>query len=157
MHKVQITVERGKQEILVTRILDAPPALVFKAMTDPVAIPRWWGPGELLTEVEKLEVHQGGKWRIVQTDPAGNSYRFHGVYHDVSPSKRIVRTFEYEGEPGHVILETTVLKNLSDKTALTIQSVFQSVADRDGMVQAGMERGIRESYERLDVLLPQLH
>ena len=65
MHKVQITVEAGKQEIVISRLLDAPPALVFKAMTDPVAIPRWWGPGELSTEVETLEVYQGGKWRIV--------------------------------------------------------------------------------------------
>ena len=156
MHQVQITVEHGKQEVLVTRLLDAPPALVFKAMTDPIAILQWWGPGELSTEVETLEVYQGGKWRIVQTDAAGNSYGFHGVYHEVSPSQRIVRTFEYEGEPGHVILETTILENLSGKTAVTVQSVFQSIADRDGMMQAGMERGIRESYERLDTLLPKM-
>ncbi|MDP4219248.1 MAG: SRPBCC family protein [Bacteroidota bacterium] len=153
MSKTTIIAEPGKQEVTVSRIFNAPPERVFKAAIDPKAIPEWWGPRSLTTEVESLEPKPAGKWRIVQTDPSGNVYGFHGVYHAVVPPKEIVRTFEYEGTPGHVVLETSILENLGGKTKLTIQSVFQSVADRDEMAAAGMEQGILDSHERLDEFL----
>ena len=134
-------------------MFDAPPELVFKVTTDPKAIPHWWGPGILKTVVESFEPKLGGKWRILQTDPGGQVYGFHGVYHTVNKPERIVRTFEYEGMPGHVMLETSTMENIGGKTKLTVQSVFQSVEDRDGMVASGMERGVTESHDRLEALL----
>ena len=71
----------------------------------------------------------------------------------------MIDTFEFEGLPekGHVSLETARLEELpGGKTKLTIQSVFQSVADRDGMMQGGMEGGVKESHERLDELLEKM-
>jgi uncharacterized protein YndB with AHSA1/START domain len=91
-------------------------------------------------------------------DQDGNEYGFHGVFHEVSPV-RVIQTFEFEGLPesGHVTLETTKLEALPNgRTKLTSQSVFQSVSDRDGMIQAGMERGVNEGYERLDEILEKL-
>lgn len=83
---------------------------------------------------------------------------FHGVDHEVSP-ERIISNFEFEGlpEPGHVLLDTLKLEELPDnRTKLTDQSVFQSVEDRDGMMQSGMEQGINESYDRLDEVLEKM-
>jgi hypothetical protein len=71
----------------------------------------------------------------------------------------MIQTFEFEGLPerGHVILDTMRLESLpGNRTRVTIQSVYQSVADRDGMVQSGMERGVSEGYERLDEILEGL-
>ena len=131
----------GKQEIVGTRTFDAPRDLVFKTMTDPNLVPRWWGPRNHTTKVDEMEVRPGGRWRYVQHDTDGNEAAFHGVYHDVSAPERLVFTFEFEGVPGHVLLETVTLEEVDGKTRLTDQSVFQSVADRDGMVASGMESG----------------
>ncbi|HRN68963.1 MAG TPA: SRPBCC domain-containing protein, partial [Promineifilum sp.] len=87
----------------------------------------------------------------------GNVYAFHGVYHDVVAPERIVQTFEYEGMPGHVVMETAVFEDLGDgKTRVVTQSVFQSVEDRDGMAASGMEVGVNEGYERMNELMATL-
>ncbi len=155
MNTTRITAEPGKQEIVITREFDAPPELVFKAHTDPKLFVQWIGPRGLTTTLKTFEPVSGGKWRFVQTDQDGHTYGFHGVFHEVS-SEHMVQTFEYEGLPerGHVQLDTLRLEALPEgRTRLTAHSVFLSVADRDGMVASGMERGVREGYERLDEIL----
>lgn len=158
-NKTTITAEPGKQELFVTREFNAPRDLVFKAHTDPSLFAQWMGPRDLTTNLETFEPVSGGKWRFIQKDQDGNDFRFHGVFHEVSP-ERIIQTFEFEGLPesGHVILETLRLEDLPNgRTRLTTQSVFQSVADRDGMIQAGMEYGLNEGYEQLDEILEAMN
>jgi len=155
-NKTKITAEPGKQEIFITREFDAPRELVFKAHTDPKLYTQWLGPRELTMTLEKFEPRDGGSYRYIHEDQAGNKYAFHGVNHEVLAPERIIGTFEFEGLPekGHVILGTLKFESLpGDRTRLTSQSVFQSVADRDGMLRSGMERGVNEGYERLDELL----
>jgi uncharacterized protein YndB with AHSA1/START domain len=156
MAKTEYQIEPGKQEIRVTRVFDAPRDLVFKACTDPNLLARWWGPRRYTTTVDKMEVKPGGMWRFVQKDPAGNEFAFRGVYHEVTAPRRTVQTFEFEGVPGHVLLDTATFEDFDGKTKLTQQSVFQSVEDRDGMVQSGMEEGSTESMDRLAELLAEL-
>lgn len=111
------------------------------------------------TTLEKFESKNGGSWRYIQRDEKGNEFAFHGVNHEVLPPERIIGTFEYEGlhETGHVILETAKFDVLPDnRTKVTSQSVFQSVEDRDGMMQSGMEEGVNDSYDRLDELLEKM-
>lgn len=151
-----LTVVPGKQEVIVKRIFNAPRELVFKIFTDPKHIPNWWGPKILKTIVEKMDVRPGGIWRFIQSDPEGKEYAFHGVYHEVTQDERIINTFEFEGLPekGHVILETQKFEELSgNKTQLILHSVYQSVEDRDGMINAGMESGFTESMDRLEELI----
>jgi uncharacterized protein YndB with AHSA1/START domain len=148
-----LVIEPGKQEIVMTRTFDAPRELVFKTITDPDLIPQWWGPGYLTTTVDEMDVRPGGRWRYVQRDPAGSEHAFRGVYHDITAPQGFVCTFEYEGVPGHVLLETVTLEEVNGKTRMTEQSVFQSVGDRDGMVESGMESGATEMMDRLEKLL----
>jgi len=158
-NKTNITVEPGKQELFITREFDAPRELVFKAYTDPELYAQWLGPRELTTRFETFEPVSGGKYRFVQKDKDGNEYAFHGVNHEVNAPERIIGTFEFEGLPetGHVVLETSRFEALpGNRTRVTAQSVYQSVSDRDGMVQSGMERGVNEGYERLDEALSKL-
>jgi uncharacterized protein YndB with AHSA1/START domain len=145
--------EPGKQEIVFTHVFNAPRRLVFQAYTDPSIIPHWFGPRRYTTIVDKIDVKRGGMWRFLNRDAGGNEFAFHGVYHDVVLPERIVWTFEFEGMPGHVSLESVTFEENEGKTMLTGKSVYQSVEDRDGMLQAGMEEGMAESLERLDEFL----
>ena len=153
MGKLKLTVEPGKQELHMTRVFDAPREKVFKAHTDPKAIVQWWGTRDSKITVDMMEVRDGGRWRFVERGADGADYGFHGVYHAIVPNERIVQTFEFEGTPGHVLLDTTMFEEVDGKTVLTGLSVFQSVEDRDGMVAAGMEGGANEGYDKLDELL----
>ncbi len=157
--KTTITAEPGKQEIIITREFDAPWELVFKAFTDPKLYIQWLGPRRLTMMLEIFEPRNGGNWRYIHKDQEGNEFAFHGVYHEVTPPERIIDTFEFEGLPekGHVALETARFEELpGNRTKLTSQSVFQSVADRDGMLQSGMDEGVNDSYDRLDELLEKM-
>lgn len=158
-NKTTITSEPGKQEIFITREFDAPRELVFKAFTDPKLYTQWLRPRGFNMTLEKFESRNGGSWRYIHKDQDGNEYAFHGVYHEVTAPERIIDTFEFEGLPekGHVVLETARFAVLpGDRTKLTSQSVFQSVADRDGMLQSNMERGVNESYDHLDEILAKV-
>lgn len=155
----KIIAEPGKQEIIIEREFDAPRELVFKAFTDPKLYAQWLGPRGLAMKLEMFEPRNGGSWRYIQKDQNGNEFAFHGVNHEVTAPERIIGTFEFEGLPekGHVILQTARFAEIPGKrTRLTSQSVFQSVADRDGMLQSGMEMGVNDSYDCLDKLLETL-
>jgi uncharacterized protein YndB with AHSA1/START domain len=155
-NKTEIIVEQGKQELFIKREFEAPRELVFKAFTDADLLVQWLGPCNLTMRIDKHEAWAGGSYRYVHIDPQGNEYGFHGVSHEMLAPERLIRTFEFEGLPesGHVVLETARFEALpGDRTRVVIQSVFQSVADRDGMVQAGMEYGVNDSHNMLDELL----
>ena len=155
-NKTTITAEPSKQELFIIREFDAPRELVFQAHTDAELYAQWLGPNGLDTRFDVFEPISGGRYRFIQTDQDGNEFAFHGVTHDVTAPERIIGTFEFEGLPesGHVILETTKFEALpGNRTRITAHSVFQSVEDRDGMIQSGMEHGVVEGYKRLDDIL----
>ena len=158
-NQTKIKAEPGKQELFITREFEAPRDLVFKAFTDPKLLVQWLGPCELTMKIDKMEPGSGGSWRFVHIDKTGNEFGFHGVCHEETAPETLIRTFEFEGLPetGHVVLEKAKFTALpGNRSRLTIQSVFLSVEDRDGMVASGMERGVNESHESLDKLLAQL-
>lgn len=157
MSKTTIVAKPGKQEIVLTHDFEAPRDLVYKVLTDPKLRPQWWGPRELTTTVEKMDTREGGTWRILQRDPDGNEYAFHGVYHVLDAPNQTVETFEFEGLPErHVVLDTTNLVEHDGITTLTQTSVFQSVDDRDAMVASGMEKGASEAMDQIEELLAAL-
>lgn len=159
-NKTHIIVEPGKQELFITREFDAPRELVFRAYTEAEIYAQWLGPHGLETWFEVFEPVSGGKYKFIQKDKDGNEFSFHGVTHEVLLNERIIGTFEFDGLPetGHVVMETTRFESLpGNRSRVLSQSVFQSVADRDGMVQSGMEHGVVEGYERLDEILEKLN
>ena len=109
--------------------------------------------GQREQEKSSLEARQGGIWRFIQRDQAGNEYAFRGVFHECLAPQRIVRTFEFEAMPGHVLLETVVFEEEGGQTKVTASSVFQTQEARDGMLQSGAEHGAAETWDRLDELL----
>ena len=158
MKKTTIIAEPGKQELFIIREFDAPRELVFKAFTDPKLLVKWLGPKDLTMKIDKMEVKAGGSYHYTHADAKGNEYGFRGVIHEIENPERVIQTFEFEGLPekGHVTLDTARFEKLpGNRTKVIAQSVFQSVADRDGMIKSGMERGVLDSHERLDALLAQ--
>ena len=145
------------REIVGSRIMDAPPELVFKAYTDPDLIPRWWGPRRYATTVDKMDVRPGGVWRFVHRAADGGEYAFNGVYREIVPPKRLVYTFNYEGAPGHEAVETVTFEEAEGgKTRMTDHLLFETREERDGMLNSGMEEGAAETIDRLAELLREL-
>lgn len=145
-----------EREIHVERVFEAPRERVFAAYTDPELIPKWWGPRSMTTIVEELDAKTGGMWRFRARSEDGSEIVFRGVFREVSAPERIVQTFEWDGMPGHVSVETASFEDLGDgRTRVVSDSIFHTAEERDGMIESGMESGMNETYARLDELLAE--
>ena len=155
-NQTQIIAEPGKQELFIIRELEASRELVFRVFNEPGLLLQWLGPSNMKMEIDKLDSRTGGSYRFLHCDPNGNNYGFNGVIHEVAAPERIIRTFEFEGlsERGHVSLEFLTLEPLpNERTKLSIQCIFKSVTDRDGLIMSGMEKGMNDGFTRMDALL----
>ena len=143
----------GEREIVTERVFDAPRERVFQAFVDPELVPRWWGRRQDTTTIDKFDPRDGGEWRFVTDGPDGKT-AFRGTFRAIEAPERIEQTFEWEGMPGHVVVETATFEDLGDgRTKVSTHSRFDTKDERDGMLASGMEIGMGESYERLDELL----
>jgi uncharacterized protein YndB with AHSA1/START domain len=148
--------KQGDREIVVERIFDAPRDLVFRAFTDPELIPQWWGPRDTETIVDRMDVRTGGDWRFIHRSADSSETAFRGTFREVTPPERIAWTFEWSGMPGYVSVDITEFDDLGDRTRVRTRSLFHLPEERDGMLEAGMESGLQESYERLDEVVERL-
>lgn len=153
MNPTTVNADPGSPFIDVVRDFAATPAEVFRASTDPSLVARWLGPREMEMIIQEYDARSGGAYRYVHRDRSGSEYRFRGVFHTVAPHSRIIQTFEYEGAPDVVSVESFTYEDLGDRTRLRTHSVFPSVEARDTALANGMERGILESMDRLEELL----
>ena len=140
--------------IHIERTFNAPRARVWRAHTDPGQLAQLWGRGNKLV-IEKYEPQRGGHWRVVEHGPEGQ-HGFEGRFREVTPQVRIVQTFEWDGMPGHTVLETAEFEDLGGRTRVTLTSLFFTTEERDGMLASGMEGGMAESHAALDRLLATL-
>lgn len=156
MNETEFLAPTGLPELLIRHVFDAPVEQVFTTWITPETLPLWWGPAYLETTVEHMRPVTGGSYRIFQRAPDGSVHGFHGVYHAVDAPHRIVSTFEYEGAPGHVTLDTLTFTERDGRTHYTSHSIFQSLADRDAMLSANCEPGVRETMARMAELLRRM-
>lgn len=148
-----ITAQPGTPFVDIVREFDATPAQVFQASSDPTLVARWLGPREMEMLIDEYDVRDGGRYRYVHRSPEGDEFAFRGVFHSVEPGVKVIQTFEYEGAPGQVSLETATYEDLGGRTRLHTHSVFPSIETRDAMIEHGMERGVRDSMDRLAEIL----
>jgi len=154
-NKLEVTTPSDR-EIASTRIFDAPRELVFEAHSSCEHMSNWWGPRRYEVGSCEMDFRPGGTWRIVHKGSEGEIAAFRGEFREIVRPERIVWTFEWEGMPGHVSVQTATFEEHDGKTVLTATVVFDSVEDRDGMLQSGMEEGAAETYDRLDEYLEVL-
>ncbi|MGH7675152.1 MAG: SRPBCC family protein [Gemmatimonadales bacterium] len=137
------------REIMMTRVFDAPRRLVFEAHSKCEHVKHWWGPRRFTLVSCKMDFRPGGAWRYVQRGPDGTEYAFRGEFREIVPPERIVWTFEFEGAPGNIAIETMTLIERGGQTILTTRSLAPSREARDAVLQSGMEKGAAETWDRL--------
>lgn len=153
-HQTKITTPSDR-EIRIERTFNAPRDRVWRAFTDPTLLAQWWGRGHKLV-IERMEFERGGHWRFVEHGPEG-IHGFEGRFREITPPERLVQTFEWDGMPGYVIIETATFEDLGDgRTRIVNVSLFHTTEERDGMLQSGMEEGMNQSYAALDALLARM-
>lgn len=153
MNETTITAQPGTPFIDVVREFEAPRERVFRAWTDPELVPQWLGPRSLTMKLLAYDASPGGTYRYIHADDSGE-YGFRGVFHNVVQDELIIQTFEYDGAPNRVSLDTTTFEGLDvGRTRVHSHSTYTSVEDRDAMIASGMEHGLRESMERLEEVL----
>ncbi|HWG90531.1 MAG TPA: SRPBCC family protein [Candidatus Thermoplasmatota archaeon] len=143
-------------EIQFERTFNAPRELVWRAFTDPALIVQWLGPSRLKTIVEHMDVRPGGKWRFIHVDTDGTEYGFHGDFLEVVRPERIKQTWVFEGFPDASSIETATLTEREGRTTVVSHARYKSKEHRDGHLNAGMEEGALESYDRLAKLVESL-
>jgi len=143
-------------EVKLTRVFDAPRELVFEAFTNKWHIERWWGLRRTSTRVDVLDLRVGGQWRFVELSEDGEEYAFRGEFREIVPPEKLAYSFEVEAEPGRIMGDAITFEDLGGRTKVTIIAYFESIEDRDRMIDAGMEYGAGESYDQLEELLEKL-
>lgn len=142
----------GEQTISFTREFEAPAALVFRAHTEADLVGRWTGPAGTQVRIREWDARTGGCWSYVVVG-TGGEWAFHGSFHEVTAPRRLVQTFEFEGDPGHPNLEILEFTDLDGgRSRLAGLSVFATLAERDAML-SDMDSGMDENFERLDALI----
>jgi uncharacterized protein YndB with AHSA1/START domain len=154
--KLTLTV-KSELEVEITRVFDAPRRLVFEAHSKPEHMKRWWGPRATSMIGCEMDFRPGGRYRFVLRKEKGQEYAFQGEYREIVPPERLVQTFEFEGMPGSVSIETHTFTERDGKTTLTTTSRMDSIEARDAMLKSGMEAGAAETYDRLEELLAVLN
>ena len=125
MTELKVTAEPGVPQVLTEREFNAPRDLVLRAFTEPDLLVQWLGPHRLTMTIETFEPRAGGTWRYIHSDDDGNAYGFHGVFHNDPSLDGFVQTFEFEGAPGHVSLDTLTLEDRDGRTVVRTNSLFQ--------------------------------
>ena len=135
-------------QILITREFDAPKHLVFKVLTTPELIKRWWSGGFGEVTIAEVDLRVGGRWRYVMVAD-GTEVGFHGEYREVVPAERFVCTEIYEGVPGGTApaVCTYTLTEDGGRTTLTLLTELASKEDRDALMASGMEAGTQAGFD----------
>ncbi len=140
-------------EILITRTFDAPRSLVWDCLTTPRHLLRWWGPTWCPLIACDIDLRPSGSWRYRSLNADGTELAWHGTYREIVVDERIVSTEVFEGFPDAASLNTMTLTETDGVTTLQTLVVHSSVENRDGHIHSGMEVGMQETMDRLDVLL----
>lgn len=154
---LKVDAPEGVPFIEFEREFDAPVAAVFRAHKEPDLVKQWLGPNRYEVGIESYDFRTGGRYRYVHRNDEGEEYAFNGVFHVVRDNELAIQTFEFEGFPDVVSIESLTFEDLSNgRTRLRGHSTYPSLEARDGMVGSGMEGGMSEGYERLDKVLTTL-
>lgn len=143
------------REIVLTRVFDAPRRLVFEAMTKAEHVRKWYGCDAFTLTVCEIDLRVGGSYQFTMRAPDGVSHTLRGTYREITPPERIVFTEGYvtEGFASDPALVTSTFVENDGSTTLTVTILHATKENRDGHLNAGMESGAGESYDRLAALV----
>jgi len=142
-------------EVVLARVFDASADLVFRALTEPELLKRWYGPTGWEMMVCDIDLRVGGKWRIVSRKPGGKQIGQFGVYSEIVRPTRIVNSEAWEDWDAGETLVTTQLTERDGKTTFESTILFPSKEVRDTVVKSGLEHSAAETYDKLSQLLTE--
>jgi uncharacterized protein YndB with AHSA1/START domain len=158
-HAATVTLPADDQ-ILITREFDAPRKLVFKALTTPELVKRWWHANRGEVTLAEIDLRVGGKWRYVSRTVDGFEFAFSGEYLEVVPNERIVSTELFEnlppGVPAEPAVNTLTLVEEDGRTRMTVLVQHASKEQRDGHINSGMEAGMQDAFDLLEEVAASL-
>lgn len=137
-------------QILITREFDAPKHLVYKAWTTPDLIKRWWSGDRGEVTIADVDLRVGGTWRYVMTAKAGFEVAFHGEYREIVLNERIVSTEVFEAMPEGEALNVVTFTEVEGRTTLKLLMQLATKAERDMVINSGMESGMQEQMDHLE-------
>ena len=140
-------------QIQITRDFAAPKHLVYKAVTTPELVKRWWNAKRGEVTLAEIDLRVGGKWRSVMQTPDGFEVAFHGEYREIVPNERIVQTEAYEGAPDpddNATVNTMTLTEQNGVTTMTVLIDCPNEFVRNAIVESGMEAGMQDAYDLLE-------
>lgn len=147
----------ARREIVVTRLFDAPRALVFRAWIDPQHVARWWGPAGVTNPICEVDPRPGGAIRIDMRGADGSVSPMTGVFHDIVEPERLVFTtsafVDADGHPQLAVLNTATFADHDGKTMVTLRAVIVTSSPAVDAPLAGMEEGWNQSLDRLAACL----
>lgn len=143
---------QGDREVVLTRVFNAPRAMVYDALTKPELIKRWFGPHGWSLESCEVDLRVGGKWRYVMKGPDNATMGMFGSYRELNRPDGLMHTENFDDFPGEAIVTTRLVEE-NGKTTLTGTVLSPSKEIRDAVVASGMEHGAAETYDRLETLL----
>jgi uncharacterized protein YndB with AHSA1/START domain len=146
----------AETQILIKREFDAPRHLVYRAYTTPELIKRWWSGDRGKVTSAEVDLRVGGKWRYVMMANAGFEVAFHGEYREIVPNERLVTTEVFEGMPDGEALDTATFTEVAGRTMLTLLMELANRADRDAVINSGMEAGMQEAMDHLEEIAASL-
>lgn len=153
--KTSVVADPDSPSIVITRLFDAPPRLVWRTLTEPELVKQWAAHCTMEWITCDLDVRPGGAWReLLRMN--GQDHGFRGEYKEVVPHAHLVRTFIYDPFPNDDALETTTLSELDGKTKLQITYRHKTIEGRDGHLKSGMDEGVRAQHDQLDALLASM-
>ena len=154
------TTSPSDRELVLTRVIDAPRAKVFKAWTDPELLKQWFAPLPYTTPVAELDVRPGGANLVVMRDPDGKDHPNRGVYLEVVQNERLVFTDAYSRawEPSEKPFMTVILsfEDEGGKTRYTARARHWTVADRETHEKMGFDQGWGLCTDQLAALVAKL-
>lgn len=142
----------AERELTITRVFDAPRALVFKVWTDPKHLAQWWGPHGFTNPVCEWDVRPGGRIRVDMRGPDGTVYPMSGVYQEIIEPERLVfmtAALDRAGNPMFEILNTVTFTEHAGRTTLTLQAKVMKTTAAAAPHLSGMKMGWSQSFERL--------
>ncbi len=143
--------------LIMTRTLKAPRALVWKSISEAENAVRWWGPHNHRNRILKWDWREGGEWSIESITPDGQTITFFGEYRAIEKPEKVTQTFSFDQlPPGAHSVDTVILEDHGNSTVYRATSTLPDIASRDAMMASGMQVGVREGFERLDMLLTTL-
>ena len=156
--KTEINAEDGRQDLEITREFDLPVELLFRAHAEPELLEQWMSNPYTTAKALKYEAKKHGSYQLESTDANGKVvFKSNGTFHEFIPNRKITRTFEMDGTPFGVQLEVFEFEQLTaDTSKLRMHVIYESVAQRDQVLQLPFAQGINMAHDRIQDILGKL-